>query len=196
MTFVPADTIDEVIEAAFPRRQGAGVFLGGPRVDTSPATTRRKDERTNGEGNGQGGRRGRLRPPYVERLAQDEELHDHVKNAYESARKIYDDLLGDRGTTGMAFKVARDKDIQKELSKAVEELRKAGERAQGKESHTGRNVDAADGGHRARRPVQPGDRAPTRAAGSRTSCSGPSSPSSPYENQSERERQSELSPVS
>ena len=79
--------------------------------------------------------------PYVERLARDEELHDHVKNAYESARKIYDDLLGDRGTTGMAFKVARDKDIQDELRKTVEELRKAGERAQGRrESHTGRNV--------------------------------------------------------
>jgi hypothetical protein len=78
--------------------------------------------------------------PYVERLAQDEELHDHVKKAYESARKIYDDLLGDRGTSGMAFKVARDKDIQNELKKAVEELRKAGERAQGKASHTGRNA--------------------------------------------------------
>ena len=78
--------------------------------------------------------------PYVERLAQDEELHDHVKKAYESARTIYDELLGDRGTTGMAFKVARDKYIQNELKKAVEELRRAGERAQGKESHKGRNV--------------------------------------------------------
>jgi hypothetical protein len=78
--------------------------------------------------------------PYVERLARDEELHAHVKNAYESARKIYDDLLGDRGATGVAFKVARDKDIQDELRKAVEELRKAGERAQGRQSHTGRNV--------------------------------------------------------
>ena len=78
--------------------------------------------------------------PYVERLARDEELHDHVKKAYDSARTIYNDLLGDRGTTGMAFKVARDKDIQNELKRAVEELRKAGERAQGKDSHTGRNV--------------------------------------------------------
>jgi hypothetical protein len=78
--------------------------------------------------------------PYVERLAQDEELHDHVKKAYDSARTIYNDLLGDRGTTGMAFKVARDKDIQNELKRAVEELRKAGERAQGKQSHTGRNM--------------------------------------------------------
>ena len=78
--------------------------------------------------------------PYVERMARDEELHANVKRAYESARRIYDELLGDRGTTGMAFNVARDKDLQKELRKAVEELREAGRRAQGKESHTGRNA--------------------------------------------------------
>jgi hypothetical protein len=78
--------------------------------------------------------------PYVERLARDDDLHANVKRAYESARRIYDELLGDRGTTGMAFKVARDKDIQKELRRAVEELREAGRRAQGKESHAARNA--------------------------------------------------------
>lgn len=78
--------------------------------------------------------------PYVERLARDEELHDNVKRAYESARRIYDELLGDRGTTGMALRVARDKDMQKELRKTVEELREAGRRVQGTESHTGRNA--------------------------------------------------------
>jgi deoxyribodipyrimidine photolyase-like uncharacterized protein len=77
--------------------------------------------------------------PYVERLARDEELHDNVKHAYESARRIYAELLGDRGT-GVALKVARDKDLQKELRKAVEELRQAGQRVQGKDSHTGRNA--------------------------------------------------------
>jgi hypothetical protein len=78
--------------------------------------------------------------PYVERMAQDEELHAHVKNAYGSARRIYDELLGDRGATGAAMRVARDKDLQDELRKAVEELRKAGDRVQGKQSHTGRNM--------------------------------------------------------
>jgi len=78
--------------------------------------------------------------PYVERLARDEELHDHVKKAYDSARKIYDELIGPSGPTGMAFKVAKDKDIQDELKKAVEQLRKAGEHAQGKSSHGGRNL--------------------------------------------------------
>jgi hypothetical protein len=78
--------------------------------------------------------------PYVERLARDEELHDHVKKAYESARTIYDELLGNRGTTGLALRVARDKDLQDELKKAVQELREAGKHAQGKDSHTSRNV--------------------------------------------------------
>lgn len=78
--------------------------------------------------------------PYVERLAQDDELHEHVKKAYESARKIYDELLGDRGATGLAMRVAKDRDVQDELRKAVEELRKAGDRVQGKDSHTARNT--------------------------------------------------------
>ena len=78
--------------------------------------------------------------PYVERMARDEELHDHVKSAYESARRIYDELLGGRGATGLATKVARDKDLQDELRKAVEELRRAGDRVQGKDSPKGRNT--------------------------------------------------------
>jgi hypothetical protein len=78
--------------------------------------------------------------PYVERIARDEDLHDHVKKAYDSARRIYDELLGDRGTTGVALKVARDKDLQDQLRTAVQELREAGKHAQGKDSHTGRNV--------------------------------------------------------
>jgi hypothetical protein len=77
--------------------------------------------------------------PYVERLAKDEELHDHVKAAYESARKIYDDLIGPTGATAVAMRVARDKDVQDELRSAVEELRQAGRRARGEESHGGRN---------------------------------------------------------
>jgi hypothetical protein len=78
--------------------------------------------------------------PYVDRIAKDDELHEHVKNAYASARSIYDDLLGARGAPALAMRVAQDKDMQTELKKAVEELRKAGERVQGKESHTKRNV--------------------------------------------------------
>ncbi len=78
--------------------------------------------------------------PYVERLASDEDLHDHVKAAYASARKIYDELIGPVGATGVAMRVARDKDLQDELRSLVDEVREAGRRAQGKEPHTARNM--------------------------------------------------------
>ena len=78
--------------------------------------------------------------PYVERLARDEDLHDHVKSAYASARRIYDELIGPSGPTGVAMRVARDKDLQEELRNTVDELREAGKRLQKGESHTGRNM--------------------------------------------------------
>ncbi|MDQ3866751.1 MAG: hypothetical protein M3304_07965 [Actinomycetota bacterium] len=78
--------------------------------------------------------------PYVERVATDEEFREHVKNAYESARRIYDELVGPVGATGMAMRVAQDKDIQEELRRTLDELRQAGRRARGEESHTGRNM--------------------------------------------------------
>ena len=78
--------------------------------------------------------------PYVDRITKDDELHEHVKAAYASARTIYDELIGGRSPQALASRVAKDKDIQDELKKAVEELRKAGERVQGKESHTKRNA--------------------------------------------------------
>jgi hypothetical protein len=79
--------------------------------------------------------------PYVDRIAHDDDLHGHVKNAYDSARKIYDELIGERPTrTALALQVARDQDLQKELRKIVDELREAGKRVQGEESHKGRNT--------------------------------------------------------
>jgi hypothetical protein len=78
--------------------------------------------------------------PYVERLAKDDELHDHVKKAYESARRVYDEVIGPVGATGIAMRVARDKDLQDELKTTVEELREAARRARGEESHKGRNL--------------------------------------------------------
>ena len=78
--------------------------------------------------------------PYVDRITKDDELHEHVKAAYASARTIYDELIGGRSPQALAARVAKDKDIQDELKKAVEELRLAGARAQGKESHTKRNA--------------------------------------------------------
>jgi hypothetical protein len=77
--------------------------------------------------------------PYVDRALNDAELRDNVRSAYESARSIYDELLGNRGVTGVAARVATDKDTQAELRSTISELRKAAERVQGREEHKSRN---------------------------------------------------------
>ena len=77
--------------------------------------------------------------PYVDRALHDDELRDNVRNAYESARSIYNELLGNRGVTGVATRVATDKDIQSELRSTIAELRRAADRVQGKEAHKTRS---------------------------------------------------------
>jgi len=77
--------------------------------------------------------------PYVDRALHDEELRDNVRSAYESARSIYNELVGKRGVSGLATRVATDKDLQDELRQTVSELRKAADRVQGKEEHPRRN---------------------------------------------------------
>jgi len=79
--------------------------------------------------------------PYVERALTDENVRENVKSALLAARTVYDELLGGRGVTTVATRVATDKEIQESLRKAIEELRTAADRVQGKkESHTGRNT--------------------------------------------------------
>ena len=77
--------------------------------------------------------------PYVDRALHDEELRDNLRSAYASARTIYDELIGKRGMTGIATRVATDKDIQDELRSTIDDLRKAADRVQGKEQHKSRN---------------------------------------------------------
>jgi hypothetical protein len=77
--------------------------------------------------------------PYVDRALHDAELRDSVRSAYQSARSIYDELIGNRGVSGLATRVATDSDIQNDLRSTVSELRKAAERVQGKEVHSNRN---------------------------------------------------------
>jgi hypothetical protein len=77
--------------------------------------------------------------PYFERALHDEELRDNVRAAYDSARAVYDELVGNRGVSGVARKVASDKDLQDELRSAVTELRKAANRMRGEETHKSRN---------------------------------------------------------
>ena len=78
--------------------------------------------------------------PYVRRALQDEELRDSLRSAFSTARDVYDELIGGRGVTGVANKVASDKDIQEQLRSAIEDLRSAADRIQGREEHKSRNA--------------------------------------------------------
>ncbi len=77
--------------------------------------------------------------PYVERALRDEQLRENVKNAFESAREVYSELIGKRGLVPTATRVATDKDIQDTLKRAVDELRSAADRIQGKRERSARN---------------------------------------------------------
>src|SRR5207248_5236595 len=55
------------------------------------------------------------------------------------AKQAYDELLGGtRGVTTVASRVATDKEIQDNLKTAIDELRSASRRIQGKEEHKGK----------------------------------------------------------
>ena len=77
--------------------------------------------------------------PYLERAIGDEDLRDNVRNAFGSAREIYNELVGGRGAIPVATRVATDKDIQERLKEAIDELREAADRVQGKKDHGARN---------------------------------------------------------
>jgi hypothetical protein len=78
--------------------------------------------------------------PYIERALQDEDLRDNVRSAFQSAREVYNELIGGRGAIPVATRVATDKEIQDRLKDAVEELREAADRVQGKKDHGARNT--------------------------------------------------------
>ncbi len=77
--------------------------------------------------------------PFVDRALHDEELRQSVRNAYESARTVYTELIGKRGVTGVATRIATDKDIQDELRSTITELRRAADRVHGREVQKRRN---------------------------------------------------------
>jgi len=78
--------------------------------------------------------------PYVERAVSDAELRDNVRAAFQAAREVYDELMGNRSMTTVATRVATDKEIQDKLRQAVDELRLAADRVQGKREHNSRNT--------------------------------------------------------
>jgi len=78
--------------------------------------------------------------PYVERAIKDEELRKNVRDAFDAAREIYSELIGGRGMVPLAVRAATDEDIQDNLKRAIEDIRKATNRIQGKEEHGTRNA--------------------------------------------------------
>jgi len=71
--------------------------------------------------------------PYVERAMTDERLRDEVMRAFGTARELYGELLSgkDKPIT-VASRVATDDEIRDKLRDAIEGLKQASERLQGK----------------------------------------------------------------
>jgi hypothetical protein len=78
--------------------------------------------------------------PYVERAIKDDQFRDNLKNAFTAAREVYDELMGPRGVTGKAARVASDKDLRDNLRAAIDDLRNAADRIQRGPTHKGRNL--------------------------------------------------------
>ena len=78
--------------------------------------------------------------PYVERAIKDEEFRENLKNAFVAARGVYDELMGPRGVSGKAVRVASDKELRDTLRAAIDDVRNAADRVQRGPSHKGRNL--------------------------------------------------------
>jgi hypothetical protein len=63
--------------------------------------------------------------PYVQRLIEDDELRDSLRNAFEAARGAYSRATGNG--KGAVKAVTTDKKVQKDLRDAAEGLREASE---------------------------------------------------------------------
>jgi hypothetical protein len=68
--------------------------------------------------------------PYVQRLIEDEELRDSIKDAFEAAKGAYERATGNGKGTVKA--VTSDKKVQKEMRKAAESMQEASERLRSK----------------------------------------------------------------
>lgn len=64
--------------------------------------------------------------PYVQRLIEDEDLRENLKDAFNSAKKAYGRATGNGKGTVKA--VTSDKKVQKEMRQAAEALQEARER--------------------------------------------------------------------
>ena len=74
--------------------------------------------------------------PYVQRLIEDDELRDSLRDAFEAARGAYGRATGNG--KGPVKAVASDKKVQKDLRSAAESLREASERLREPKKHKSR----------------------------------------------------------
>ena len=96
--------------------------------------------------------------PYVDRALHDEELRDNLKEAFKRrARGLRRAARQPQPDRRPRCASATDKDIQDNLKKAVEELRTAADRIQGKEDHSARNTMLLLAGITIGHPLQPDD---------------------------------------
>ena len=84
--------------------------------------------------------------PYVERALRDQELRDNVRNAYSSARAVYDELASKRKVSDAATRLAGDKGLQDELRNAIGELKNAAGRVQSVKRQSPEPAQAARNG--------------------------------------------------
>jgi hypothetical protein len=73
--------------------------------------------------------------PYVQRLIDDEELRDSLKNAFEAARGAYGRIANNGGAVKA---VTSDKKVQRDLRSAAESLRDASEQLRAPKKRKGK----------------------------------------------------------
>jgi gas vesicle protein len=78
--------------------------------------------------------------PYVDRAMKDDKLREDVMSAFATAKDLYSELIGGRSAVTLATRVATDDDVRDKLKTAIEDLRNAADRLQGKKSHSGRST--------------------------------------------------------
>ena len=83
--------------------------------------------------------------PYVQRLIEDEELRDNIREAVEAARDAYARIANGKGP---AKAIMEDKKVHKDMRKAAESLRDASEALRGKRKKSPLGQDHPDRPHR------------------------------------------------
>ena len=78
--------------------------------------------------------------PYVQRAMHDEKLREDVLSAFATAKDLYNELVGGRTAVTLAQRVATDDEVREKMKAAIEDLRSATDRLQGRKEHSGRNT--------------------------------------------------------